>query len=162
MILVTWLQRLRAKRKTLKARHPIGFTLVEMLLVVAIIGTLVSLVMPKIQEVIEDAKIAKAIGDLRALSADLTGVDPLPNSLADIGRGGFLDPWGNPYQYYNVAANGVGGARKDKFLVPLNSDFDIYSMGPDSDSKPPLAAKASKDDIIRANDGGYVGKASTY
>ncbi len=52
--------------------------------------------------------------------------------------------------------------RKDKFLVPINTDFDLYSMGEDGKSVPPLTAKASRDDIIRANDGGYIGPASGY
>ncbi len=52
--------------------------------------------------------------------------------------------------------------RKDRFLVPLNSDFDLYSKGPDRKSVPPLTAEASRDDIIRANDGGYIGLASEY
>jgi general secretion pathway protein G len=46
--------------------------------------------------------------------------------------------------------------------VPLNSDFDLYSKGRDGKSKPNLAAKVSYDDIIRANDGEYVGIASEY
>jgi general secretion pathway protein G len=35
-------------------------------------------------------------------------------------------------------------------------------MGPDGQSEPPLTAAESKDDIIRANDGGYVGPAFAY
>ena len=62
--------------------------------------------------------------------------------------------------------NGGGGqsdrARKDHNLHPLNSDFDLYSMGPDGESQPALTAKASWDDIIRASDGGFVGRASRY
>jgi general secretion pathway protein G len=52
--------------------------------------------------------------------------------------------------------------RKDRFLVPLNTDFDLYSMGQDEDSKAPLTAEASHDDIIRANNGGFVGLAHKY
>ena len=56
----------------------------------------------------------------------------------------------------------MGQARKDHFLVPLNSDYDLYSKGPDGKSSPPLTAEASRDDIIRANDGAYFGLASDY
>jgi general secretion pathway protein G len=52
--------------------------------------------------------------------------------------------------------------RKDRFLVPINTDYDLYSMGKDGRSSPPLTAKASRDDIIRANDGAYIGLASNY
>ena len=77
--------------------------------------------------------------------------------------GTLRDPWGKPYQYLVVAkAKGKGKLRKDRFLVPISSDFDLYSMGPDGKSVPPLTAKVSQDDISRANEGGYVGLASEY
>ena len=57
---------------------------------------------------------------------------------------------------------GGGKARKDHFLHPINTDFDLYSMGPDGKSTAPLTAKISQDDIIRANDGGFVGLAAHY
>ena len=52
--------------------------------------------------------------------------------------------------------------RKDRSLVPLNSTYDLYSMGKDGQSQPPLTAKASRDDIIRANDGSFYGIAEDY
>lgn len=52
--------------------------------------------------------------------------------------------------------------RKDHSLVPINSDYDLYSMGPDGKSQAPLTANASRDDIIRANNGAFYGKASNY
>jgi len=51
---------------------------------------------------------------------------------------------------------------KDRSMVPVDSDFDFYSMGPAGQSRPPFTAKASRDDIVRAGDGGYFGKASEY
>ena len=57
---------------------------------------------------------------------------------------------------------GNGGKRKDRFIVPLNSTFDLYSMGPEGESVAPLTAKASRDDVIRANDGEFVGPARNY
>ncbi len=138
-----------------------GFTLVELLLVLAIIGTLTSIGLPRIQEIKDRAKIAHAIGDIRALQAEITS-DPLPVDLAAIGRAGMLDPWGNPY-VYNPHIYGNGGQpRKDRFLVPLNSEYDLYSMGKDGSSQSPLTAAVSKDDIVRADDGGYIGLASKY
>ena len=56
----------------------------------------------------------------------------------------------------------MGQARKDRFLVPINSDYDLYSMGPDGGSVPPLTAALSRDDIIRANNGDYFGLASGF
>ena len=57
---------------------------------------------------------------------------------------------------------GMGQARKVKFLVPINSRYDLYSMGKDGASVSPLTAKSSRDDIIMANDGGFVGLAKNY
>ena len=55
-----------------------------------------------------------------------------------------------------------GKLRKDRFLVPVNSDYDLYSKGQDRKSSTPFTAKASQDDIVRANDGAYVGLASEF
>jgi general secretion pathway protein G len=52
--------------------------------------------------------------------------------------------------------------RKDKNLVPINSEYDLYSVGPDGDSVPPLTAQPSRDDIVMANDGKFIGLASDY
>ncbi len=52
--------------------------------------------------------------------------------------------------------------RKDRFLVPLNTGFDLYSMGPDGRSVAPLTAAASRDDVVWANDGAFIGPASDF
>jgi general secretion pathway protein G len=73
-----------------------------------------------------------------------------------------------PYRYLKIDGEDLKGSgkdqqmRKDHFMVPVNSDYDLYSMGPDGDSKAPFTATASRDDIVRANDGRYVGLASEY
>ena len=74
-----------------------------------------------------------------------------------------LDPWGRPYAYLNIAAaGGIGDVRKDKNLNPLNTDFDLYSLGEDGASASPLTAKNSRDDIVRANNGAYIGLGEDY
>jgi general secretion pathway protein G len=57
---------------------------------------------------------------------------------------------------------GNGKARKDRFLVPLNTDYDLYSDGPDGKTASPITAAPSQDDIIRASDGSYVGVAADF
>jgi general secretion pathway protein G len=46
--------------------------------------------------------------------------------------------------------------------VPLNSNYDLYSVGRDGVSSPPMNAQNSRDDVVRANDGGFVGLAVNY
>lgn len=77
------------------------------------------------------------------------------NGASGAGGGGAGGGGGPP-------CGGVGGARKDRFLVPINSDFDIYSMGRDGQTVAPLTAKKSHDDIIRASDGGFYGLAAYF
>ena len=144
-----------------------GFTLVELLVVVAIIGTLAGIAIPSYNNYIGKARIARAIAEINMLQKEIMAFQldngALPTTLNDIGRGNLLDPWGNPYEYLNFATvTGVGKLRKDRFLVPLNTDYDLYSMGEDGKSQTPLTAHASHDDIIRANDGRYIGIASAY
>lgn len=56
----------------------------------------------------------------------------------------------------------AGDVRKDRNLVPINSDFDLYSVGRDGESVGALTAKKSHDDVIRANDGSFVGLAVRF
>lgn len=151
-----------------------GFTLVEMLFVTIVMGLLMALGVPKAQQIIERARVAKAIGDINAIQTDIDAFgasnDTLPTSLASIGRGSLDDPWGRPYQYLrfpppNGNGNGGGppaGARRDRFLVPINSTYDLYSVGKDGNTSAPLTANASHDDVVRANDGGFIGLGRLY
>ena len=73
-----------------------------------------------------------------------------------------LDPWGLPYEYLNLDGVPIGMMRKDQALVPINSDYDLYSKGPDGASIMPLTAPMSRDDVVRANNGAFIGIASDY
>jgi general secretion pathway protein G len=142
-----------------------GFTLIELMLVVAIIATLAAIAIPSYRSYLDKAKISRAIMEIKTLEQELTADELdgyLPASLAEIGRGNLKDPWGNPYQYQNFDLVPKGKWRKDGFLVPINTTFDLWSMGPDGKSQGPIRSKQSRDDIIRANDGAYVGPASGY
>jgi general secretion pathway protein G len=211
-----------------------GYTLIELMIAVAIVGSLAGLAVPAYVGFLEKARVTRTVAEIYILAQEIkeyfdTHDDVYPDSLAHIGRATLLDPWGFPYQYLKIAGNQTGGggghaqalpadssspshwplawswiepdsviagggnggggenggsnadggsgggndnggggsnvtgqARKDRFLVPINSDFDLYSVGPDGDSTPPLNAKNSRDDIIRANDGLFVGPASNF
>ena len=147
--------------------HAGGFTLVEMVVAMAIILTLAAIAVPNLLSAINQARIAKAIGDIRSIETDIEGYNvtnsQYPDSLAQVGDGAIDDPWGHPYQYLNFATvKGNGQMRKDRFLVPINTYFDLYSMGADGTSVSPLTAQQSQDDIVRANDGDFIGLASQY
>jgi general secretion pathway protein G len=90
----------------------------------------------------------------------------LPDDLSEIGMDKVLDPWGRPYNYLKIRGNDGKGKkfkpRKDHSLHPINTDYDLYSVGKDGKSTAPLTAKISQDDIIRANNGGYFGLVSNY
>jgi general secretion pathway protein G len=146
---------------TARARR--GFTIIELLSVTAMLGALAAIAIPHLTEVIEKAKVAKAIGDIRTMTVDIQSLDSLPASLATINRDTFLDPWGNPYQYTRFPKGSVpGGARSDRFGIPINTEFDLYSLGKDGVSSPPLTSGSSLDDIVMGNDGGFYGKAEKY
>ena len=91
----------------------------------------------------------------------------IPETLTELGLDADLleDPWGRPYQFlsFNSSIPGINGMiRKDHNLHPLNSEFDLYSFGKDGESRSPLTARASRDDVIWARDGGFVGLAEDY
>jgi general secretion pathway protein G len=126
--------RIRASRQT-------GFTLIEIMIVVVIMGILAALIVPKIMDKPDEARITAARSDIgnlvtalrlykldnRSYPSNDQGLDALVKapSLAPIPpawkKGGYLDklpkdPWGNPYQYLNPGVHG---------------DIDVWSLGAD-------------------------------
>jgi general secretion pathway protein G len=145
-----------------------GFTLIEMLCAVAIITTTMAIAAPLYTEALNRARVVRAIADVRSISTSISThflmTGSYPDTLAQVGSGEIKDPWGAPYQYLRIEGGkaGLGAVRKDHKLNPLNADFDLYSKGRDGVSKTQITQKDSLDDIIRANDGSFIGLARDY
>jgi general secretion pathway protein G len=118
-----------------------GFTLLEIIIVVVIIGLLASFVVQNLAGEVDRARLTKAQADVRTLEASLNlykldnfqyptteqGLralverPTLPPDARNWRSGGYvtslpLDPWGNPYQYLNPGRRG---------------GFDVFSLGAD-------------------------------
>ena len=145
-----------------------AMTIIEVVIVLIVVAILAAVALPMYNDYIERTKITQAKGDITDMDVLIAQFQSdnkgqFPNSLADIGKAGLLDPWGNPYRYLNLSTmSGNGQVRKDKNLVPINSDYDLYSRGKDGASQGPLTTPVSRDDVIRASNGRFVGLASDY
>lgn len=130
----------KASRLTGRSR---GFTLVEIMVVVVIIGLLAAFIVPEVVGKVEEARIAKTRQDIQALTTALTmykldnfkypttdqGLKALVQQPADpnirnwrpggyLSQGSLKDPWGNDYQYIYPATHG-------------GREYDLYSFGAD-------------------------------
>jgi general secretion pathway protein G len=107
-----------------------GFTLIEIMVVVVILAVLGALVVPKILENVDKARVTRAQSDIRAIQTalDLYRLDnfkyptteqglqalvkqPSDPTITNYRSGGYLpslpkDPWNNPYQYVSPGADG--------------------------------------------------------
>jgi general secretion pathway protein G len=160
-----------------------GFTLVELIFAVLIVLTLTAIAVPLTADYIHQANVARAVVEIRMLEKEIIifemeegcypggCVEPeMLESMQEIGRDNFLDPWGTPYQYRNLAQGPLKGngdpkeCRKDRSDNPLNWDFDLYSVGPDRvvPTHKQITVNKGADDIVRAKNGRYVGEGSKY
>lgn len=147
----------------MQCRRANGYTIMELMLTIAVIAILATVAVPSYQQYILRIKNAKAATDLAAIVALIETYRVGNNNAIPATLATTEDPWGNAYVYAPFSGiRGVGAKRKDRNLVPINSEYDLYSKGADGKSVSPLTASVSRDDIIVANDGKFIGIASNY
>ncbi len=145
-----------------------GFSLLEVLVALAIMAVSSAIALPLYSDYVERARQSDAGSDLMLMDMGIERFVSenfnLPDNLAEVGLAGMTDPWGQPYAYLRIDGGGnvQGKVRKDKNLNPINSDFDLYSVGRDGATVSPLTAKKSHDDVVRAGNGSFFGVAVNF
>jgi general secretion pathway protein G len=147
-----------------------GFTLLEILVVVAILSILAYIAIATYQGYQTKSKNSAAAAQVMKLSMAITNYwaenGVYPDDLSQIPGGQQLDPWQHPLQYLKIEGadkkDWHGACRRDRNLNPINTDFDLYSMGADGQTAKQVNNKVSLDDIIRARDGSFIGLAGDF
>ena len=104
-----------------------GFTLIEVMVVVVILSILAAIIVPKVMDRPDTARLVKAKSDIRALESalNLYKLDNFDYPSTDEGLEALVpkyidrlanDPWGNSYLYLSPG---------------LHGDMDIYTLGAD-------------------------------
>lgn len=140
-----------------------GFTLVELLIVVAIVAIVASLAVPAYVTFLKNAQYSRTMQEIRLLEAEIFEYQivhgDLPPNLAAINRATLADPWGNPYEYNPTPT------RRYAFDF-LNNDFDLYSKGYDGLTEDLVhvlgAGGPGSDDMLRGFNGAFLGTGAAW
>lgn len=102
-----------------------------------------------------------SLGDALAVArtaAERLPRPPAPGEVFDLAQS--LQRAGNFGFFAGVTAESA--RRRDRYMFPLNTDYDLFSLGPDRQTAVSLGHALGQDDVIRANNGGFFGLASEY
>jgi len=92
-----------------KERHRDGFTLVELLVAITVLGALSAIAIPQFASYIAQQNVGRAVNDMRALDNRIQNYkmsnDVYPPSVNDVPEGNLSDPWGRPYEYLQIEGN---------------------------------------------------------
>jgi len=142
-----------------------GFTLVELIVVAGIIGVLVTVAMPAFNHFVNRVKVTRAIAEIRGFEKEILAriieQNTLPDNLGELGLDSIDDPWGRPYQYLKIGNPGTP-RQKPLGIEDLNTDFDLFSLGKDGVTQTIIDDPQSKDDIVRASDGNWIGEGEDF
>ena len=87
----------------------LGLTIIELLIVVMIMATLATLGVPLYASALDNARIAKAIADIRIVEKEIFVFHlfngRFPSNLTEVGRANLRDPWNNPYEYLEISCD---------------------------------------------------------
>lgn len=153
---------------TSKRSSQAGYTITELMIVIALVALLSSFAIPAFNGYIDDAKVSSAVGDMGRIVLEIekyrtNNNDQLPPTLGDLNLDSIKDPWDKNYKYVPVTDPGDLSAMRQKPGVgTLNRDYDLLSRGPDGMSARNITKSKALDDIIRANNGAYMGLAEDY
>lgn len=146
-----------------------GLTLIEITIAVAILAIVATAAIPVYEGYVNEVRIARSIQDMRQMALildDRYQDGSPPATLADVDLDNMTDPWGQPYQYLWLRGNpapGLSGLRRrDKSMNPVNTDYDLYSIGLDGVTVAQFAGGEARDDVVRANDGDFFGLADDH
>jgi general secretion pathway protein G len=142
-----------------------GFTIAETLIAMALLAVGADAIVGGVSAQLERTRVERAKQEIGQIESAIEGYrarhHELPGSLTELGSAVPLDPWGHSYEYANFDANGSLG-QKNYDGLPINSEYDLYSRGPDGRTGADLSSETARDDIVRARDGSFVGLAADF
>lgn len=150
-----------------------GFTLIELMIVIAIIGLLIAIVIPDLLKTREQSEIESCKASLRGVQSALelyyTHYKYYPENLNTLILEGYLsensdkDPWNKEFRYEGIKSSGGTGDTTGSTGGKTSSNYRLGSDGPDGksgtddDIEPPINPKRHSFKAKPLEEGGEEG-----